>query len=137
MLQALREALWPVGPQRLRRRQQLDLWLRPLLALLIGLLCGPEVFLAADFIVLLDLFGALLFLTVFALAYRALALFALDRLRQIMLPLEWAALFGSPRNPSLVAFGTLMIGIHTLRLTVFALVAAVGLHGAGLVIFAG
>jgi hypothetical protein len=93
---------------------------------MIVLAYGPEVFAAADLVWLVDFFGAMLFLTVFAMAYRALGLAALAGIRRALFPPEWAVLIKVRRHPSIVAHGLLLIGFNALRVSLLSLVALVG-----------
>jgi hypothetical protein len=70
----------------------LDDVFKPLVALLIVLLCGPEVFAAIELTTLLELLGATLFLFAFATSFKLLALSMLDWLGRALLPLEYRAL---------------------------------------------
>ena len=128
LLQLLADWLWPLRSKPLASGSAPDAYLRPLLVLVVVLLCGPEVFLAADLVALVDLLGAVLFLTAFGVAFRVLGLAALTWIRRILFPTEWAVLMKVRSHPSIVAHGLLLSGVHAPRVSVFCLVALVGTY---------
>ena len=103
-----------------------DVYLRPLVVLLILLACGPEVFAAADLVWLVDLLGAVLFLTVFAMAYRAVGVAALTGIRRALFPPEWIVLIKVRRHPSIAAHGLLLLGVNAVRVSFLCVIALVG-----------
>ena len=126
LLQLLSDCLWPVHPKAPGRRVDPDVYLRPLIVLVIVVLCGPEVFAAVDLVLLLDLFGVALFLTAFMVGYRALGLAALTCVQRILFPDEWTVFVKMRRHPSTMAHGVFLIGINALRVSVVCAVALVG-----------
>jgi len=114
---------------RTLHRTDPDAYLRPLLVLAIGLLFGPEVFLAADMVALVDLFGVALFLLVFATSYAVLLYLLLQRLTDIFLPVELTILVSRGNPAALRVHGVLLAAGHAMRLGVFGLVALVGVLG--------
>jgi hypothetical protein len=77
-------------------------------------------------ILLLDLLGVTLFLTAFNAGFRAMALSAMERLKGIFFPPEWAALISS-RNPPLVStHGFVLVGFNALITSMYFLIALVG-----------
>jgi hypothetical protein len=129
LLQLLGDYLWPSAPRAASHQADRNAWLRPVLVIGIALLCGPEVFAAVDLVLLLDVLGVTLFLSAFAAAYRMLALAALQRSRQLLLPAPWMSLIGLREQPSLVAHGMTLVSTHVLRLTVMGAAAAIGILG--------
>ena len=129
LLQLVADWLWPVRRKTLASSSAPDAYLRPLLVLIVVLLCGPEVFLAADLVALVDLLGAVLFLTAFGVAFRVLGEVALARMLRILFPFEWTVLVKARGYPSIVAHGLLLTGVNALRVSVFCLVALIGVLG--------
>ncbi|HYJ39621.1 MAG TPA: hypothetical protein VEW08_02455 [Steroidobacteraceae bacterium] len=103
-------------------------YLRPLIVLVIVVLCGPEVFAAADLVALLDLLGAGLFLTAFAAGFQALGVLALTRMQQILFPAEWTVFLKAHRHPSIMAHGLMLIGVNVLSISVCCLVASIWVY---------
>lgn len=126
LLQLLADCLWPVRPKASAPRLDPDIYLRPLVVLIIVLLCGPEVLAAANLVSLVDLFGAVLFLTAFAVGYRALGFAVLTSLQRILLPAEWSVLVKMRGRPSIVAHGLVLIGANALRVSLVCLIAFLG-----------
>jgi hypothetical protein len=123
MLQLLREWLWPVRPRAPWARLDRDDYLRPIIVLMIVLLCGPEVVAAADLVLLLDLIGAVLFLTAFVAGYRALGLAALTAVQRILFPSEWVFLIRMRGHPRAMAHGLALVGRNALLVSALCLVA--------------
>ena len=123
MLQLLREWLWPVRPRAPWARLDRDDYLRPIIVLMIVLLCGPEVVAAADLVLLLDLIGAVLFLTAFVAGYRALGLAALTAVQRIIFPSEWVFLIRMRGHPRAMAHGLALVGRNALLVSALCLVA--------------
>jgi hypothetical protein len=126
LLQPLADCLWPVRDKVNASGVDPDVYLRPLVVLLIVLACGPEVFVAADLVWLVDFLGAVVFLTVFAMEYRALCFAALTRVHRVLLPPEWTVLVRVRRHPSIAAHGLMLIGMNALHVSLLSLVALVG-----------
>lgn len=126
LLKSLTDCLWPVGPKTPARALGPDVYLRPLIVLVILLLCGPEVFAVANLVSLVDLFGAVLFLTAFAVGYRALGLAAFAWLQRMLFPAEWTVLVKIGGRPSIVAHGLVLIGMNALRVSLVCLIAFFG-----------
>jgi hypothetical protein len=104
----------------------LDLYLKPFIVLVIVLLCGPEVFAAADLVALLDLLGAMLFLTAFAVAYKALGIVVATRIQGLFVPAEWTPLIRARGHPLIVAHGLLLAAGYALRLSLTLVASTVG-----------
>lgn len=126
LLQSLADALWPVGPKATAARADLDVYLRPIILLLIVVLCGPELFAAADLVSLLDLFGVVLFLTAFAVGYQVVGLTVLAQMRRILVPAELAVTIESRAHPMGVLHGLLLLSANDLRFSLSCLIAVVG-----------
>jgi hypothetical protein len=126
LLQSLADALWPVGPKSTAARADPDIYLRPIILLLIVVLCGPELFAAADLVSLLDLFGAVLFLTAFAVGYRVVGLTVLAQIRRILVPAELAVTIESHAHPMTVLRGVLLLSANGLRFVLSCLIVLVG-----------
>lgn len=105
------------------QRPDPHVWLRIFIVLFIVLFCGPEVFLAADMIALLDLLGAVLFITAFSYGYKAVGLAALEWVRRIFFPGDWAALVKARGRPTVAAHGIMLVGANALWISTFCLVA--------------
>jgi hypothetical protein len=90
----------------------LDDLFKPLVAVLIVLLCGPEVFAAIELTTLLELLGATLFLFAFAISFKMLALSMLSWLGTALLPSEYTALIRMREWPSAVAVGLGLIVVN-------------------------
>lgn len=127
LLQWLADCLWPVRQKPPTATVDLDLYLRPLIVLTVVLLCGPEVFAAADLVVLVDLLGAVLFLTAFAVGYRVLGIAALAWMKRLLFPDAWAVFIKTRGHPSTVAHGLLLVGVNALRVSVLCLVVVAGI----------
>jgi hypothetical protein len=97
-------------------------YLRLLIVLLIVVFCGPEVFAAADLIALLDLMGTILFLTAFAVGFRALGPAVVTCVQRIFLPADWTALIKMRGYPSFVAHGLILVGANILFLSLVCLI---------------
>ena len=126
LLQWLADCLWPVRPKAPAAAVDLDIYLRPLVVLMIVLLCGPEVFAAADLVVLVDLLGAMLFLTAFAVGYRVLGVAALEWTKRLLFPDAWAVFVKTRGHPSTVAHGLALVGANALRVSVVCVAVVVG-----------
>ena len=122
--QMLADLLWPIRPKG--HGHDSNAHLRPLIALAIVLYCGPEVFAAADLILLLDLLGVTLFLTAFHAGFRAMMYAALARVRQIFFPVEWAVLIRSRNPASVVTHGLVLVGFNALFTSMYCLIALIG-----------
>ena len=113
LLQSLVDYLLPVRPNVNGQRINPNDCLRFLIVTAIVVLNGPEVFLAADMVALLDILGVVLFMTAFAVGYRMIRVAALTSMQKFLFPSEWAVLI-KLRQPSLVAYGMMRIGINAL-----------------------
>lgn len=80
----------------------LDRLLKPLVVVLIVVVCGPEVFALIELTTLLELLGATLFLFAFATSFKMLAYSMLRWLGRALLPPEYAALIRTRAWPSAV-----------------------------------
>src|SRR3954468_3884008 len=109
------DCLWPARPDP-------DVYLRPLIVLAIVAFAGPEVFAAADMVALLDLLGAMLFLTALSVGFRAIALVVLTALRRIFFPAEWTALIRT-RAYRPTVHGLRLVGANLLLLLLVSFVA--------------
>ena len=108
MRQILADLLWPIHPKG--SGDDPNAYLRPVIALAIVLYCGPEVFAAADLILLLDLLGVTLFLTAFNAGFRAMLFSAIERVKGIFFPAEWAALISNRSPPRVLTHGFVLVG---------------------------
>jgi hypothetical protein len=103
-LRSLADALRPIHSWRHRAPTPPDVYLRPIVLLIIGLLLWPEAFAVAEMTVLLDLLGATLFLLAFSAAFRLLGISILAWLYEAFVPSQTGALL-KMRTPSGVAIG--------------------------------
>ena len=122
--QILADLLWPIHPNR--PGHDPNAYLRHLIALAIVLYCGPEVFAAADLILLLDLLGVTLFLTAFKAGFRAMMFSAIERVRGIFFPAEWTALISNRSPARVVTHGFVLVGFNALITSMYFLIALVG-----------
>lgn len=120
-LQSLADYLWPVRPNVAAPRLDPNDCLRFLIVAAIVLLSGPEVFLAADMIAVLDLLGVVLFMTAFAVGYRMFGITILTSTKRILFPAEWTVLVKMRNYPSLVAYGLMRIVKNALPILVVSL----------------
>jgi hypothetical protein len=90
-------------------RTSAEAYLKPLVILLIGLLAGPDIFVAVELTTILELLGATLFLLTFAVGFRMLGLAALEWLRKFLLPVEYVALIKMSGKPSARIYGAFLI----------------------------
>jgi hypothetical protein len=120
-LRSLADYLWPVHHPVTALRFSPSDYLRFFIVLSIVLLSGPDVFLAADMIALLDFLGVVLFLTAFAVGYRAIGLEVLPRVQRFLFPNQWVALIKIRSHPSLVIHGFLRIGVNVLFVSAVSL----------------
>lgn len=125
LIQLIESIFWPERRRAAAPEVDPHLWLRALLVLMIVVLCGPEVFAAADLVALLDLMGTVLFLTAFAAGFMALGPIVLSWLRRLFLPAEWAALLKARDCPAFVAKGVMFIGANAFLLTLVCLLSIV------------
>ncbi len=125
ILQVLAALLWPVRPQGSGQDPK-AIW-RPLIVLAIVLYCGPEVFAAADLILLLDILGVTLFLTAFNAGFRTMLLTALARVQSILFPADWAGLIRSRNPPTVVTHGLVLVGFNALFTVMPCLIAMVAI----------
>ena len=115
-LQSLTEALWPARGWPQRAQTSPDVYLRPVVLLIIGLLLWPEAFAVVEMTTLLDVLGATLFLLAFSSAFRLFGISVLGRLHEAFVPSQYSALL-KMRAPSAVAAGVMLIaanGVMTL-----------------------
>jgi len=121
LLQMLADCLWPRHPSVNLQRLDLNDCLRFLIVVAIVGFNGPEVFLAADMVALLDILGVALFMTAFAVGYRMLGITILSSIKKILFPAEWTVFIKMRRQPSLVAYGIMRIGINVLLISAVCL----------------
>jgi hypothetical protein len=110
LLQLLAESLQPARPNASGRGTSSDAYLKPLIILMIGLLAGPEIFVAVELTTILEILGAALFLLSFAVGFRMLGLAAFEWLRSFLLPVEYVALIRMRGVPAARIHGALLIG---------------------------
>jgi len=106
-------------------RAPADVYLKPLILLLIGLLVGPDLLAVVELTTLLELLGAAMFIVAFAAGYKLIAATWLGWLRRLLLPAEFAWLFAIPGRPSAIVFGTLFVARNGLQLFVLGVVTYV------------
>ena len=125
-LQSFVDYFWPVRRNVNASGLSTYDYLRLLIVLAIVLLSGPEVFLAADMVAVLDLLGVALFLTAFAMGYRILGVAILTHIQRVLFPAEWISLIKTPNHPSLVTYGLLRVGMYVLLVTAVSLSVVLG-----------
>ena len=126
LLLLLTDLLWPARQRSGASRTPLDIYLRPLIVLVIAVLVGPDLFAFVELTTLLELLGAALFVAAFAAGYRVIAATGLEWLRRLLLPAEYTWLFGIPGRPSAKVFGTLFVAKHGLVLALLFFITWVG-----------
>ncbi len=98
---------------------------------MIGLLAGPDIFVAVELTTILEFLGATLFLLSFAVGFRMLGFSALEWLGRALLPTEYVALIKMREKPSARIYGALLIGRSILKkgvpLYCFCLLAYAGI----------
>jgi len=127
LLQLLFDYMKPGHPRATTSGSSTDAYLKPFIILIIVLLCGPEVFLAADFVLLIELLGTALFLMAFAVGFKMLGLAFISRMRRLLFPGEWTALIKMREHPSLVIYGFLTTSMNALRITLFGFLPPVAM----------
>jgi hypothetical protein len=133
LLQAIADLLWPERSKASATGFPADVYLRPLIILMIVLLAGPDIFAVTELATILELFGATMFLLTFAVGFWIVGIAAFDSLRQFLLPIEHVALIRMRRNPVAIVNGVLLIGrqglyVFCLGLSAYAWIC--GLQGA-------
>ena len=126
LLRLLTDLLWPVRQPPGASRAPLDIYLRPLIVLAIVVLVGPDLFAFVELTTMLELLGAALFMVAFAAGYRLMAATWLEWLRRLLLPAEYAWLFGIPGRPSAKVFGTLFVARNGIVLALPVLMTCLG-----------
>jgi hypothetical protein len=125
LLQLVAEFLWPVRAIPPPGRVSRDVYLRPLVLLIIVLLVGPELFAVVELTTLLDLLGATMFLFAFAVAYKMLGVALLKWLLRALVPGECVTLMKT-RAPSAVGLGLALISVNGLLLCLVCFLPYVG-----------
>ena len=115
LLLLVAELLWPVRAIPRHGHVSRDVYLRPLVLLIIVLLVGPELFAVAELTTLLDLLGATMFLFAFAVAYKMLGIALLKWLIKVLVPGECATLMKT-RAPTAVGLSLALIAKNGLLL---------------------
>lgn len=93
-----------------------DAMLKPLVLMVIIIVAGPDLFAFAELTTLLELLGATLFVIAFAVGFQMLGLALLERLRGVLVPLEYSMLVQARSRPFTVMFGVLYVARHCLLL---------------------
>jgi hypothetical protein len=109
LLQAMAESLRRVRSNPPGSSASTEAYLKPLVILMIGLLAGPDIFVAVELTTILELLGATLFLLTFAVGFRMLGVAALEWLRKFLLPVEYVALIKMHGKPSARIYGAFLI----------------------------
>jgi hypothetical protein len=109
LIQLLAAVLRPVRSNTPGSSTPAEAYLKPLAILMIGLIAGPDIFVAAELTTILELFGAALFLLTFAVGLRMLGLAALEWLRPLLLPDEYVALIKMRGIPFARIYGAFLV----------------------------
>ena len=117
--------LWPARAIPHPRRVSRDVYLRPLVLLMIVLLVGPELFALVELTTLLDLLGATMFLFAFAVAYKMLGIALMKRLIRVLVPSECAMLMKT-RTLSAIGLGLALVAVNGLFLFCLCFLPYVG-----------
>ena len=105
--QAFLELIWPSRYDPIARYERRIAMLQALLALVIALTAGPEIFVAMEMTAVLELLGAILFLIAMAAGAKLMALSFWNVVRQIAFPLPVVV----RRNASIPARALALISV--------------------------
>lgn len=125
--QSVAEFLWPLRAIPRTGHVPRDVYLRPLVLLVIVLLVGPEIVAVVELTTLLDLLGATMFLFAFAVAYKMLGLAVLKWLIDLLVPGECVTLMKT-RAPSAIAVGVGLVAVNGLLLFLVCFLPFVWFH---------
>jgi len=110
--QGLLELLWPSRSDSAASRKRRIALLQVCIAMAIFAAAGPEIFAAMEMTALLELLGALLFLTAFAAGAKLVALSVWRAICNILLPAPQVALVQSDASLPAKALASLYIAVH-------------------------
>ena len=106
------ELLWPSRYDPIASRERRIALLQALIAIAIPLVAGPEIFLAMEMTALLEVLGAILFLTAFAAGARLLAMSIWQRICRLLLPAPQMAVLRSGAPVPAKAFALMYVSVH-------------------------
>jgi hypothetical protein len=129
LLRLLISYLWPERREGASLAGRSNANLKPIIAIAIVMLCGPEVFAAANMLLLLDLLGTGLFVLAFMSGFKVLGLMALEQLRRVLFPPSWSILLTHREQPRLVMHGALLLGRNAIRVSLLIAVSLTGIVG--------
>jgi len=109
LIQLIAESFRPARSNTAGGGTSTEARLKILALLMIGLLAGPDIFVAVELTTILELLGATLFLLTFAVGLRMLGIATLDWLRMFLLPVEYVALIRMRGQPAVRIYGAFLI----------------------------
>ena len=106
------ELVWPSRYDPIASRERRIALLQAAIAIAIPLAAGPEIFLAMEMTALLEVLGAILFLTAFAAGAKLLALSIWRAICRLLLPAPQIALLRSDASPPAKALALIYVTAH-------------------------
>ena len=110
--QSFLELLWPSRYDPIASRERRIALLQALIAIAIPLAAGPEIFLAMEMTALLEVLGAILFLSAFAAVARLLALSMWQAICRLLLPAPQMTVLRSGASLPAKGFALIYITAH-------------------------
>jgi hypothetical protein len=110
--QAFLELIWSSRYDPVASRERRIAWLQMFLAMAIALAAGPEIFLAMEMTAVMELLGALLFLTAMAAGAKLAVLNIGDTLRAIALPIPLPVIVRSDASLPAKAMAFAYVAAH-------------------------
>jgi hypothetical protein len=110
-------------------RQELGgsrVYLKSFVILTIAVVVGSDLFAFVELTTVLELLGAAMFVVAFAAGYRLIAAGALDGLRRLLLPAEYAWLLKIRGHPAAIVCGTMFAARNALVLALLGFMAYAG-----------
>ena len=106
------ELVWPSRYDPIASRERRIALLQAAIAIAIPLAAGPEILLAMEMTALLEVLGAILFLTAFAAGAKLLALSIWQATCRLLLPAPQIALLRSDASPPAKALALIYVTAH-------------------------
>jgi hypothetical protein len=111
----LAQSLWRIHATARTGRASADVYLKPLVVVVIVLLIGPDLLAFVELTTLLEIYGATLFLAAFIVGFQFSGIAALKWLRRVLVPDECVTLLRT-RVPSAVGLAVALLARHGLVL---------------------